>query len=136
MTVTATTELVIEHCCSCGIPFAMPKDLYLRRRRDHRDFWCPHGHSQRYIVESEAEKLRGELEAVRDQRDTARKNARHFERSAIATRGHLTRLKRRIAHGTCPCCRRTFKQLSQHMERQHPEYVAEHGVHDHGERAR
>lgn len=135
MTITTTSDLVVEHCCVCGIPFAMPKALYQRRRKDHRDFWCPSGHNQHYAVKSEVERLRSELEIIRDQRDTARENARHFERSARTYRGHLTRTRRRIAHGTCPCCRRTFKSLQRHMERQHPEYVAEHGAHDANEKA-
>lgn len=46
-----------------------------------------------------------------------------MERSAAAQRGVLTRLKNRVAAGVCPCCHRSFKQLSEHMKMKHPDYT-------------
>lgn len=45
------------------------------------------------------------------------------ERSHAATRGHLTRTKKRGGHGVCPCCNRTFQQLARHMKSKHPDYA-------------
>lgn len=129
-TVTAQTTLGIEHCCVCGIAFAMPEDIQRRRRNDHKDFFCPVGHRQHYLGKSEEERLRALVTHERDMRRSLREQRDHLERSNSAYRGHLTRLRRRIAHGVCPCCNRTFKQLSRHMERQHPDYVDKHGCHD------
>jgi hypothetical protein len=52
-------------------------------------------------------------------------------KSHAATKGHLTRTKKRAASGVCPCCRRSFKQLRRHMQNKHPVYLAEQGI-DHG----
>jgi len=123
-------ELELLTCTSCGIAFAMPEHFATGRRNDHRSFWCPNGHEQHFPQESPEEKLRGQLAAAQDRADTLRVQRDHLERSAAVTRGHMPRLKKRIAHGVCPCCQRTFKQLSSHMERMHPEYVEEHGVHN------
>ena len=45
------------------------------------------------------------------------------ERSAAAYKGHLTRVKRRVGNGVCPCCNRTFKNLADHMTTKHPDYA-------------
>jgi hypothetical protein len=44
------------------------------------------------------------------------------ERSAAAVRGHITRLKNRIAKGVCPECHQAFPSLARHMETKHPAY--------------
>jgi len=44
------------------------------------------------------------------------------KRQKAAAKGQLTKTKRRVANGVCPCCNRTFADLSAHMHGQHPEY--------------
>jgi hypothetical protein len=34
----------------------------------------------------------------------------------------MTRIKKRVAAGVCPCCNRSFKDLARHMAGQHPDY--------------
>jgi chemotaxis response regulator CheB len=46
-----------------------------------------------------------------------------FTREHSATRAQLTKTKKRVANGVCPCCNRTFKQLARHMKAKHPEFV-------------
>ena len=128
-----TVVLQIASCCSCGVIFALTADLDKRRREDHGYFYCPNGHSQHYAGKTEAQKLREQLEAVERQRDRAqargdswRDQAHAAERSARAVKGHLTRLRRRIANGVCPCCQRSFANVRQHIAGQHPEWAAEH----------
>lgn len=55
------TGLVIEKCINCGILFAMPSELNRKRRRDHKNIYCPNGHAQYYPQLSEEEKLKSRL---------------------------------------------------------------------------
>ena len=96
-------------------------------------FYCGYGHSQHFIVgETEAEKLRRERDRLAQrlaERDDEIKRQRELregtERQLSATRGVVTRIKNRVGHGVCPCCNRTFGDLSRHMATKHPTYAAE-----------
>ena len=122
-----TTTLETTSCGECGVPFAMPADLLRRAREDSDEwFWCPNGHKLHYSVD-EAARLRDQLTAARAQLDRAKADAKFqrgqrqtAERSAAAYKGQATRLRKRIGHGVCPCCHRTFRQVSDHMNRMHP----------------
>jgi DNA repair exonuclease SbcCD ATPase subunit len=110
--------------------FAAPQHLLDTRRFDGGSFYCPNGHSLSY--NGERIKLERSLESTKQQLQGTRELLRHEERSHSATRGQVTRVKNekakieaRVAHGTCPCCGRTFKQLTAHMKRKHPDYVEE-----------
>lgn len=127
-----TLFLTLAHvtCCSCGVVFGIESQHQERLRQTHDDFYCPNGHRQHYTGESDAERERRLREAaerreqmVRDARDREQEMRLRTERRLIAQRAATTRLKRRAAAGTCPCCHRTFKQLAQHMAGQHPEFV-------------
>jgi uncharacterized Zn finger protein (UPF0148 family) len=131
-TIQRTTTLEIILCTSCGITFAAP-DFFLEARRKTGDlFYCPNGHGRVYReseldkARKEADQLRTQLTASRDQRNAAEAAADTARRSAAATRGHLTRERRRSAAGVCPCCHRSFKQVRAHMRGQHPDFVTEH----------
>lgn len=119
-------------CCrdDCGLVFAVPSFWVQRKRETHADFHCPNGHAQRFLGKSETEKLRdelaaakGETERVRASRDEEARIRRGVERQLTATRGVVTRTKRRVGHGVCPCCKRTFEALARHMKAKHPEYA-------------
>jgi len=129
MSTTVLVELTAVTCCNCGVIFGIEAG---HRRRLHAsgDWWfCPNGHQQHY-AETEADRLRKQLEqaerrrgwaetaltAARDQRDAE-------ERSHRATKGHLTRVRKRVAAGVCPCCTRSFQNLARHMAGQHPDYA-------------
>jgi hypothetical protein len=129
-TMTYTGTLAIEECCKCHITFAMPKDLQRRciEAGPAMMFYCPLGHSQHYTA-SEVQRLKEKLEreqrwrkdaeirarAARDQADAA-------ERSRAAYKGQLTKAKKRIGNGVCPCCNRHFANVERHMAGQHPDY--------------
>lgn len=137
-TVTFSTTLGLEECCSCHMTFAMPVDFQRQRRRDHKIFTCPNGHQQHYTGPSDEEKLRaqiasleGDVTAARADRNRARLLAEHAERSARAYKGHLTRIKTRIAAGVCPVagCRRSgFEKdrILKHLHEKHPAWCADH----------
>ena len=40
-----------------------------------------------------------------------------------ATKGVVTKIRRRVANGVCPCCKRHFVNLKRHMSGQHPEFA-------------
>lgn len=122
----------IGSCSVCGIHWALETNFYRKRRDDHKVFYCPNGHTQYFFGETEAEKLKKQLEEQRQR--TLREEARAMrnyeamerqKRSASAYKGKLTRVKNRVKNGVCPCCNRTFVNLSRHMAGQHPGFAAE-----------
>lgn len=132
-TITREVTLVSQSCGGCGVIFAMTAEFRQARIDDHADWYCPNGHVRHFVAKSEAEKLRERLAAVERQRDWAqargdswRDQATAAERSARAYRGHLTRLRNRIAAGVCPCCQRSFVNVRRHIAGQHPQWAAEH----------
>lgn len=105
-------------CITCGVVIGLEASYYQERLRDHRNYFCPNGHSQYFSSESEAEKNARLLreEQARHQRTIARENE---ERAA---KEKAERKLKRVTVGTCPCCKRSFKQLRAHMANKHPEY--------------
>lgn len=125
-----STMLETTFCGECQIPFAIPADM-LRRAHEDKDvyFHCPNGHRLHY-AEDENDKLRRQLEQSQQMRKSLSARLTHesdqrraAERSAAAFKGQATRLRKRIGHGVCPACHRTFRQVSNHMDRMHPDYA-------------
>lgn len=115
-----TTVEAID-CFVCGLVFGIDSRFVSRRRKDGRTFYCPNGHGQ-HFTETEEVRLERRLKSLeaqnthlQDQRDAA-------ERSARAYKGQVTKIKRRVGNGVCPCCSRTFADLGRHMAGQHPTY--------------
>ncbi len=136
-TQTYIGTLYIQTCChaDCGLVFGMPVDFDTARRRDHKTWYCPRGHGQSYTGKSDLEKERERAERaernaeyLRTSRQAAWDQAGAAERSARAYRGHLTRLRNRIAAGVCPVqsCRRNFTNVKAHIASQHPEWAHDH----------
>jgi hypothetical protein len=121
------TEIV---CYKCGTHFAMHDQLYTRRLEDHRGFFCPNGHGQHFTGETEADRLKRELALKQRALDSAQAlaaanldRAKHAEKSHRATKGHMTRIKKRAANGVCPCCNRYFANVHRHMKGVHPDFA-------------
>ncbi|KKM54229.1 hypothetical protein LCGC14_1553590 [marine sediment metagenome] len=112
-------------CYLCGVAFGMTDAMYRERIRDHKDFWCPNGHRQCFLGETEETRLRRQRDLARASQVRARRERDSARRSAAAQKGQVTRIKRRVARGICPCCRRSFVDLKRHMEGQHPGWEAE-----------
>ncbi len=104
-----------------------------QRGRGRVSFYCAYGHSNVFVEgENEETKLRRERDrltqrlAEKDDEIRRQRDLREgTERQLSATRGVVTRIKNRIGHGVCPCCNRTFGDLSRHMATKHPTYAAE-----------
>jgi hypothetical protein len=124
LTVTTDIELETEECSECGIVFAMPARFRQERERKKDDFYCPAGHSQAYQGVAQAEKLR---RAEAHARDLSIDNTRladdnmDLARKSTALRRRNTDLRKRAKNGTCAFCRRTFRNVQAHVERQHPD---------------
>lgn len=118
-TITYSGTLVTLTCW-CGIHHAIPSELR-KQQEKHKDFavYCPLGH--RYVIagETEAEKYRRLYESTRDRETAVRAALDQTQRSLSATRGVLTKTRKRIGNGVCPECRRHFVNVDRHMATQH-----------------
>jgi len=120
------TEKLVTTVCWCGVHLAIPANLdrWLRESDTH-SCYCPTGHKFVYSdgfeqqLEKERKRLREEQQRLRATRDLLRAE----ERAHAATKGSLTKVKKRAANGVCPCCKRSFVQLHRHMKAKHPDYV-------------
>jgi DNA repair exonuclease SbcCD ATPase subunit len=135
MAITFTTQvtMVTETCAQCGIVFGMTDNYQRRRRDDKAGFYCPSGHFQSYTVSESQQRInaltaklaQADQETARLQRarDSERERRERAERSHSATKGELTKARKRIGNGVCPCCNRHFANLQRHMHGQHPKFV-------------
>lgn len=131
-------ELITETCHKCKTLFAMSMPVYQAaiERREDMIFFCPNGHEQHYTSgESEESKLRRERDRAVQEQARLAENARQEKLAREAAEEQrdkafrsLKRHKKRAAAGTCPCCKRTFNALAEHMKRQHPTFVAKQGA--------
>lgn len=130
---TGTTVDLVVVQCTCGLLFGIPEMLNrsaLKHRGGGSGGWsisCPLGHTWHYTdsAKDEEAKLREERERSHSANLVARLD--QTQASLSATKGVVTRMKRRASAGTCPCCNRTFQQLARHMETKHPSFVQSRG---------
>lgn len=123
--VDANIDLVTETCINCGVIFALPSELKKHRLENKQNFYCPNGHSMVY-TESEAERLRRQLKQANENERWERQHRETAERSLAATRGVVTKLRRRAHAGVCPFgCRRHFVDLERHVASKHPDQKLE-----------
>lgn len=130
-----TVRLEVHECPTCGIVWGAPEDYYQQRRKDGQSFYCPNGHTLSY-KETEADRQRKRAEQLErrlrgetDRADRWRDNAERERRSAIAYKGHLTRIRKRIVNGVCPvpgCKRSGFTKVMAHIASQHPDWLHDH----------
>ncbi len=110
---------VIDPGC-CNAQFAVPKEVYDRWVSCKTGWHCPHCGSSRHFT---GESFEAKVKRLEQERDAARRRTELEYRSKIAVKGHLTRTKKRIANGVCPCCQRSFENLHKHMKTQHPDFA-------------
>lgn len=125
------TDLAVLTCGNCGVMFAMPTAMNRARHEDHGTFYCPNGHGRAYHGETAEEKLANEREyraVERAARERIEASERAQRAAAKRARNERDKIRRRVAHGVCPCCKRTFKQLSRHMAAKHPEFAESEAV--------
>jgi len=122
------TQLEIRVCPTCGVTYALPERMVADRRAKGGSWYCPNGHSLSFI-KTEAQELREKLDAEkrnavwwRERAADHRKEAEHQESRANGYKGALTKVKKRVGNGVCPCCNRSFVDLGRHMEAKHPAF--------------
>ena len=119
--------LALVQCCSCAVEYAIPQQLnaYARtyRHSDGKTIYCPNGHGWYYTGETDARKQRRRAELAEQRIAQRDDEIRDLERAVSAQKGNVTKLKRRAAAGTCPCCQRTFMNVNAHLANKHPEFV-------------
>ena len=126
MSVTYTTVTTFEPThCECGVQFALTQSMYRHLKRSQDWFYCPNGCHIHYTGDSVEQQLRRELDTGRKEKRALRYRLDHANRSRAALKGQVAKIKRRISKGVCPCCRRNFANLQEHMAGQHPNWREE-----------
>lgn len=119
-----STTLTVTSCGVCAIPFAIPEDVYASRHQDGKSFYCPNGHCIGWS-DSENARLKRDLKWAKDRAAAATARADQTEASLRTTKGHVTRLRKRVVEGECPLCGQHLRDLARHVARVHPDEQAE-----------
>ena len=120
--IQVTVELTEINCGECGGTYAINERYRLQKYQTGQSWTCPYCKTGwGYSGNSENEKLRRELQAERQRKESAL--ARENEERAAKEK--LERKLKRVDRGVCPQCNRTFANLARHM-------TCKHGVGDHG----
>lgn len=118
-----SSDLVTQICGQCGIIFAMPVNFKQERLDDHNlSFYCPAGHCRVYSGKTKVQKLKEELKVQIELKKHYITRAHTADRRASAYKGQVTKVKKRVKNGVCPCCNRSFVNLMRHMHGQHPDW--------------
>lgn len=134
---TTTLTVVIEGitCGVCGIPFGLEESHLRKLRQTGDNFYCPNGHiigygkgeNQRLKDQLAREKHQAEQQQawLRDDVEREQRARERAEHSLRTTKGVVTKIRKRIGAGVCPCCDRSFQNLQRHMKGQHPTWAPE-----------
>lgn len=95
--VNISYKLIAETCINCGIVFGIPEDFRSERVRDHRNIYCPNGHTQHWPQETDLEKERRKSQVLADQVRMERQQREKAEREL-----------KRVQNGICPKCNRSI----------------------------
>lgn len=132
MTTSLWISLDSIACYKCGVVFGIEASHNAQLKKNHKDFYCPNGHVQRWLSETEEDRLKRETQRLARQLenqeavlDRERRDRLSAERSAAAQKGVVTKIKNRVGKGVCPCCNRSFGNLHHHMKTQHPTWINE-----------
>ncbi len=124
-TVSISANLTVM-TCSCGIIYAVPEIWRKEKERNHATWWCPNGCPRHYPGESDIEKAKRERTETEQRLQSELNAARHLKLVAERARDKAVKdkrkVERRVAHGVCPCCNKTFNDLSNHMVTEHKDF--------------
>lgn len=119
------TEYSYKTCPVCGIHYAIDKTVMdyksgLPKGHEQQPWYCPNGHSL-IFVESDLDRQRRRAE--RAEQEKAR-----LEDELRLSQQREQKLKRRAAAAVCPCCNRSFANVSRHIRHMHPTFIAENVI--------
>ena len=124
MTVTYTQTFTIISPACCGVPFAMNDDMVQSRESNHKTWYCPNCGCRRHFAKlSREEQLERQLHYARELSESRAQQLKTADYQRRAAKANLTKYKKRVGKGVCPCCNRTFQNLARHMASQHPDQV-------------
>lgn len=125
-----TVSLTVMDCPSCAVIYAIPDRMERERREDGKGFYCPNGHSLTF--DGEIHKLRKRLASVekdvqwyKDAEKSEREQRQQAERSLTATKGVVTKMRKRAIAGVCQFCHRHFTDMERHVASKHQGTEAE-----------
>lgn len=129
-TITQPVTFTQINCGECGGTYAI-NERYREQKWQQGGGWhCPYcSVAWGYFNDNELARTKKALEQQKSntewyrQQAEARGKALNTERHrVIGYKGVIAKTKKRLAHGVCPCCQRTFQDLARHMQSKHPDY--------------
>jgi ssDNA-binding Zn-finger/Zn-ribbon topoisomerase 1 len=118
--INTEVDLEVKQCPVCYVHYAVPEMMMNRKRENGGDWYCPNGHGLAF-TKTKADKLAEELAKEKEHTQYWMNRKNEIDRELTAKKGELTKLKKRVTHGVCPCCNRSFVNLQRHMKTKHPE---------------
>ncbi len=109
-------------CGKCGGVFALNKDFLTYARRSAGGYHCPYCQTRWSWEQSEADRLRKQLEETEAKLRESRCETlqqQHRADGLLESANKLTRKLARVSKGVCPCCKRSFTNLRRHMATRH-----------------
>ncbi len=70
----------------------------------------------------DAENLCNVVNGTIGELDFQKRKTEQLAHQVRAQKAAKTKLKNRIKHGVCPCCKRTFQNIAKHIATKHPGY--------------
>jgi hypothetical protein len=114
-------------CGQCGMAFSAPVAFMdeCRKVGPSKSFYCPAGHGRVFresradILQREKDLLERDMQAKLNEANHARLVAEKQAKKAVLDK---RKVERRIAHGVCPCCNKTFSDIANHMITEHKDF--------------
>jgi hypothetical protein len=122
---TASVEMAsFGDCITCGSPIWGPatRKTHCLNKKGAESFFCINGHSQVYVGETEADKLRKQVDRLQKEKEWAEQAAKTARQAEAIAKGKQKAHAERVKNGVCPCCTRSFTNLRRHMATKHPEF--------------
>ena len=125
-TMTFTGSLTVTECW-CGMTYAIPQTLYKHVHQQHENgreqtmIYCPLGHRWCFSGKGEAEKQRERAERLERSLANREEDLRSERASHVATKGQLTKARKRADRGVCQHCNRSFVNVARHVAHMHPQ---------------
>lgn len=115
---TFTEEITLEtiSCGQCGGVHALNKTFLDHAKLYSGTYYCPYCKTGWGWKETEADRLRKQLSESKC--DILRKQ--QLLEAEQKAREAVEQKLRRVHHGVCPCCKRSFANLARHMATKHP----------------
>ena len=112
-----------ESCKACGAVFWIEARKMRYARNNNGSYWCPGCGTRWTFLETEADRLRRKLKDAEESRDWYKGRMENEQKRHSATKGQVTKLRKRASAGVCPCCNRSFQNLRRHMKTKHPDFA-------------